>query len=646
MANKTLQLLRNATLYADHEAALTGLQAKLASASDGEPVLARYTDENDKERTLLGIKSSGGYEIFDNQGGNDAIEDAIEALIGNASEGYDTLGEIETVIKALDASSVADDNKVVTDVTQADGQITATASNITGVKLGGYSVAATAADVAAGDTLGEALGKLQKYIDDMQKSASVVNGQVVTTVSEADGVVSETKANVKDLQLGGYSKDTSATGDIASTDTINAALSKLENKTAAITVASADNTVTIDTTGGNTDLSVNIDGTTIVKANDGTLSADLTLTQLTTAEVTALGDSNVKDAYKVIYATDSNRNAIGDTIKIYKDSSLYRAYLGHVNDTIAGDPPVVTPGTGSEALCFIYQKADGTYELVAVNVESFLQESEFKDGLQVVNNEVSVKLDTTGDDTGSGKFLTVSANGLKLDGVSDAITAAIEALDVTTDAAVAGQYVAAIEETDGVVAVKTRANVSEAVLNNYSKGSTGTAVAATDTVNEAISKLENQIANATAASATVVAEGTDAGNNMSIVATTDQTDGHKTYTINLTDVASDAALTAEIAARKAVDGQNGDTYAANSNANYIASATSLNGADVALDTALKTVDDTMLTSIAAGNGIYVSSKASKSQTITAVAVTNDPIIEVTANGIGTKETATFDCGSY
>ena len=60
-----------------------------------------------------------------------------------------------------------------------------------------------------------------------------------------------------------------------------------------------------------------------------------------------------------------------------------------------------------------------------------------------------------------------------------------------------------------------------------------------------------------------------------------------------------AALDAEIAARKAVDGQNGDTYAANSNANYISEATSLNDADVKLDAAIKAEETARIAAIEA-----------------------------------------------
>ena len=299
-------------------------------------------------------------------------------------------------------------------------------------------------------------------------------------------------------------------------------------------------------------------------------------------ETTGL-ETNVKEQYKLQETVGSTTKTVGETIKIYKDSSLKSVALV------------------DQELVFTYILEDGSESVARVDVSKFLTES--KDGLAVnASGEVSAKLgqglefdSESGEnkpikvkiDSTSETFLTVGADGVKLAGVQDAINAKVAALDFTSDAAVAGQYVAAIEETDGIVAVKTRANVSEAVLNNYAKGSDATAVAATDTINKAISKLENQVDAAKTAATTKVVEGTDEGNNMTIASATSETDGSTTYTINLTDVASKTDLNAEIAARKAVDGQDGQTYAANANTNYISGATSLNDADVKLDAAIK-----------------------------------------------------------
>ena len=185
----------------------------------------------------------------------------------------------------------------------------------------------------------------------------------------------------------------------------------------------------------------------------------------------------------------------------------------------------------------------------------------------------------------SAPFLTVGPDGLKLSGIKNEIARNIAALDYT-DTAVTGQYVTKVDEADGKISVE-RANVSDAVLNGYEKGvkPESTVITATDKLKDAIAKLEHQIDNAKAAATTKVVEGTDAGNNMTIVPTTGD-DESVTYTVNLTDVASKAALDAEIAARKAIDGQAGQTYVANTSANYINAVGSLNAADVQLDAIL------------------------------------------------------------
>lgn len=495
------------------------------------------------------------------------------------------LNGVQNQINAMDATTVAGEDKIVSDVIQTDGKITATAKNVTEVKLGGYTVGGDdSGKVAATDTLGEALGKLQGQINGMDKAAEVVAGQVVTTISEADGKVSETKANVKDLQLGGYVK-TTATGAIEGTDTINVALSKLENKANAITISNDDKSINVTTGADGTVINVNIkEGEKVIrKDGNGGLFTDIKITGATEAELVGLG-ANVKEAYKLL---DSKGGQLGDWIKIYKDSALKEVYLGHVDDTLIEDGPEHTTGTGDTALCFIYYTVEGKYQLVAVNVESFLQESEFQDGLLVDNHQVKVKIDADSEKDSQEtpvSFLSVGEKGLKLSGVKEEITRKIEALDYT-DTAVTGQYVTEVNEADGKISV-ARANVSDAVLNGYSKGEkpTDTAITATDKLKDAIAKLEHQIDNAKAAATTKVEKDAQAS-HLTLTSST-AADGSVTYTIGESDIASKTDLDAEIAARKAVDGQDGQTYTANKDANYISAVTSLNAADVQLDAIL------------------------------------------------------------
>lgn len=116
---KQLQLLRNQTAFTDKATALTNLKAKLVDAETklaaGEPLIASYNETDRKIGILLAISygDNTNYQIFEGsklkedgtleipQEVQDAINEAVAGVIGGASEGYDTLGEIETLIKGL-----------------------------------------------------------------------------------------------------------------------------------------------------------------------------------------------------------------------------------------------------------------------------------------------------------------------------------------------------------------------------------------------------------------------------------------------------------------------------------------------------------------------------------------------------------------
>ena len=286
-------------------------------------------------------------------------------------------------------------------------------------------------------------------------------------------------------------------------------------------------------------------------------------------ETTGL-EANVKEQYKLKQTVGETSEFVGAPINIYKDSSLKSVVLD------------------DQELVFTYILDTGAENVVRVDVSKFLAESEFADGLQVVNHVVSVKVDSSSENDSQATpaaFLTVGADGIKISGIKDEIDRKIAALDVT-DTAVAGQYVSSVSETDGKIAVN-RANVSDAVLTGYAKGEkpASTAISANDDVKGALAKLEHQVDAAKAAATTKVVKDADASH----LTLTDVTaaDGSVTYTIGESDIASKTDLDAEIAARKAVDGQSGQTYAANGSANYISGATSLNDADVKLDAAIK-----------------------------------------------------------
>ena len=507
----------------------------------------------------------------------------IETVINTLSA--DTEAAIEAAIEGLDSNSATTDNRhYVTAITIENGRITSfgeatdpqlsvestgTGNVISQITVADHKISYTTTSVATSEAIAELSGAVETFsaatynefssaftaINDlsadtfnyvnavsgniesvilaMDKNADAVAGQVVTTISQTDGKVTETKENVKDLQLGGYVKNAAATGDIAGTDTINTALSKLENKVGANKITNADGSIVVTEPTGTattTDVKVNIkSGEKVIKLDGegGGLYTNLNLIKITESL-----PATIKERYEF---RDSDNNKIGESIDIAKDSHIVS----------------ITYDEATQKLIYVYIDASGSTQTTEIDMSHLILETEVENGIQSINGKLSIKLDTTGDDTGDGKFLSVGANGLKLDGVTDAITAAVEALDYV-DAAVAGQYVTEVDQTDGIIAVQ-RANVSQAPLNEYAKGDDATSVTSADTINGAVSKLENKI--------DVLAKATE------------------------------LELEAEVDARQRIDGQNSSAYTQNASTNYIASATSLNDADIKLDAAIKDIAD-------------------------------------------------------
>ena len=274
---------------------------------------------------------------------------------------------------------------------------------------------------------------------------------------------------------------------------------------------------------------------------------------------------------------DEDGTQAGATIKIYKDSSLKEVHL-----------------VGQE-LQFTYILADGSENTVGVDVSTFLAESEFSDGLQVAGHVVSVKKDSA-----SESFLTVGVDGIKLSGVQNAIDkAAAKATTKVEKAADADKItLASANAADGSVTYTIgQKDIASAAL-------LGTAADNKDAAT-AFGKIAKEVADREAA----------------IQAQKD-------------------ALNAEIAARKDVDGVDGDAYTAKANANYISNAESLFDADAKLDAAIKTVADN-----AAKAHTKVNTKADGHVKVT---VSNDgthDVVTITENDIASANALTAETSS-
>ena len=616
MANnlRNIQLLRSNQVYESLGAAKTAILAQVTGESstlqDGNPIIGRYmfTSGGTSEiKSVLGIvhKITGGTNTGTSvtffESANDiaaklaqlqAELDTTQASVGLGTGGTHVdqstkkfisgqttveaeIAALNDVIDALDFTLAKDDNKVLVSLTQEDGQVTATSENITTVKLAGLA-SGSDAKIAATDTLGEALANIQAQIDAMDKAASPVDGQVVTTVTEADGKVTETKANVKDLQLGGYAK-TSDIGAIASADTVNVALSKLENQIGANTITNTDGSITVTpTAGSSTDVKVHIkDNENVIKldANGGGLYTNINLVKVTTGL-----SANVREKYQLL---DSDAHQIGADIEIYKDSALVNIYIGHVDDSLTnadgqtGESPdtAVTSGNGDTALVYIMHLENDNYKLAAVNVQDFLEESEFASGVTATNHVVHGVVDPTSESVvtaytqngqnSTANVLSVGANGFKVGNIQAAIDAAV------------GKATTAVALQDDTQA--------------------GTAVQVDEHVTLSSSTADN---------------------------------GKVTYTIHTNDIASKASLDTEVARAKsaeaAIDGAVGLTKAENGEARsyghtgaHYVSGTTVKGDVEQLDAAVYALSGKTVTDFtSANNSIDITTSKTSDDTIT------------------------------
>ena len=137
-------------------------------------------------------------------------------------------------------------------------------------------------------------------------------------------------------------------------------------------------------------------------------------------------DSTVREEFVLVNAKDEE---LGEHIRVYKDSTLVGAVMGfkgvetitYEKDAFVLHYDEARRDESVEYLYIVYKDASGDLQFVPVELENYLNENEFKNGLQVVNHEVSVKV-TNGD-----AYLAVDETGVHTIGIKEAINAAVSA---------------------------------------------------------------------------------------------------------------------------------------------------------------------------------------------------------------------------
>ena len=317
-------------------------------------------------------------------------------------------------------------------------------------------------------------------LDGLDFTGVTKEGKPIVNVTQENGLVN--------AETGNISAEFVEIND--SGDTLDEALEYILENIEANKVESEDGSIVVTPGVNGTYLKVNRDNATIVLNDNNELVADLKLSTIIPS------NANVREEFALL---DHNGRQLGDTVKVYKDSSLYKAFLGHVDDVLSdpADPESLVSGSGDTALDLIYHKEDGAYELVAIDINDFLEESEFKDGFVVDNHEVSVKIDENSEKLviGSGEtapVLTVDKDGVKVNNIQNAINYAVNELSaelkeaIETEAAIResadtiiNEAIEALENKLGKVSVEKGTSVENYVkldVSNNGEGATAVTI--------------------------------------------------------------------------------------------------------------------------------------------------------------------------
>lgn len=236
----------------------------------------------------------------------------IKALEDAVGAGGSVTTQITNAINALDLAQVAEEGKFIKSVKQENGFVSAELGSVEAqyVELADEEGLFTAENVEA------ALAELIKKAN--------ANAEAIEAITGEDGSMQAAIKAASDAIVGTATSDYNTLGKV---------------ETAIKNVADA--------------------------------AKSYSMQALTAEELAALGEANVKEAYKLV---DEDGAQAGSTVKIYKDSALQSVSFA------------------DQKLSFVYNLADGSSKTVDVDVSAFLSENEFGDGLVVTDHVVSVAL--------------------------------------------------------------------------------------------------------------------------------------------------------------------------------------------------------------------------------------------------------------
>ncbi len=549
--------------------------ALIANTDKKQDVINSVFFVTNEQVIMMGEKQYGGAtgHLFDGFIKNLDVEG--QTLTFNKSvEGKDTL----VTIKLIEA---ADNSIVIGDITKgADGNSDGVKDGSTikvnvktieegadGLKLGAdglyVDLAKTTADISANTkaiaklnsdtaTVGSVDNKIDTAIKGLDVDSIGGEGKFVKSVSETDGKIA---ADV---------------GDLVSTAVARTATTKVEGQ--------------VDMSGTTVEGALVDLAKAVSEAKKGAATYKI-------VQVTEGLANNVKEAYQLVQTVDGHDTNIDVKIPIYKDQTLKSVTLESTDGKKEG-----------QYLKYTYITANGTEDVVFVDVSKFLVESEFTNGLSVSESgEVSVKIDAT-----SEGFLTVGTGGVKLSGVTDAINTAkttiiggatsttLKALEDNLAKEAETARAAEQANADAISVLKGTETVEGSVAKSVAdakKALLGDAAEEYNTLGKLEDKIQAVDVKASSAHTEVVAKA-EGHITVTVADSVDKT--HKVVTVGENDIASATGLTAEVNRAEGAEdkieasvGLAGDGSHVKTTGNYTSGATTVVDEIAALDTQVK-----------------------------------------------------------
>ena len=374
---KHIHLFRNGTVLDDRDSAVVKLNEFINGDKyddlDGVAILARYKSANNGVQTLVGFVYGGdgtnskSITIFDNEGSKsdtnteiNNLRKEIETQIQNTLTSANTHTNEE--IAKLDVDDSPVDNNFVTSVSESDGKITVQRAAVSS------STKTVLVTKAEGKSGGVSLD---------------VNIDGKTIVKNTDG-----KISVASAALTQYVGENAVT--VSSADTSN-------NKTVSLKINSEDKVLSQDTNGLSTTLSIAYDSSTRrlqLKGNSGNVISDIDATAF-------VKDGMLNDT--AVFTASATTQSI-----TFSGSRHTHEYSGLTEE--------------NHYLAFEFKISSGessSYNYEILDATDIIDVYKNGNGLELTDHTFSVKLAQ-----GSENFLTVDGNGVKLSGVTDAISAA------------------------------------------------------------------------------------------------------------------------------------------------------------------------------------------------------------------------------